>query len=187
MPQETPRTTAAPADRPRNHWMWRNRLNDPFRSLRLREQGVGRGARCAPFITILCFAVLATFVGGGCTSQSTPRQDRPLPAVQAQYAAALTAGRYVSILKAIEASNLDEATSDIDWWIDLAIIELQEIEKSHPRGRWGDVLAGGTKDLPMSHIYKRIAQFRRDHPRRHSVPLNAGEIEMIDAFVRKYQ
>jgi hypothetical protein len=112
--------------------------------------------------------------------------DRPEAALQLQKSLALSAGRYMAILKAMDGGDLDETKKDIDWWIDQAIIELQWLEERHPHGDWGSVQMQGSP-LPIRTFYKRIAQFRRDHPRRHSVPLDAESLKRIEIFVQKYQ
>jgi hypothetical protein len=39
----------------------------------------------------------------------------------------------------------------------------------------------------MKSVYKRIAQYRKNHPRLHTVPLDPAEQRQINAFVEKYQ
>ena len=41
--------------------------------------------------------------------------------------------------------------------------------------------------LPMRDFYKRIARYRRDHPRRHSEPLEVECLKLMDSFVQKYR
>lgn len=86
----------------------------------------------------------------------------------------------------MEGGKLEETKKDVDWWIDQAIIELQWLEERFPAGDWGSVQLQESP-LPMRNFYRRIAQFRRDHPRRHSVPLETDSLKRINKFVEKYQ
>lgn len=137
----------------------------------------------------LCLASLIIWTGGGCTCVSTSNHDRPEAALQLQKSLALSAGRYTTILKAMDKGDREEmenAKNDIDWWIDQAIIELQFLEERYPHGDWAAVQFQDSTTR-MDRFYKRIAQFRRDHPRRHSVPLDAESLKRIEIFVQKYQ
>ncbi len=132
----------------------------------------------------LFLACLVIVAGGGCASPS-PR-DRPAAALQLQKSVVLSAGRYAVILKEMDKGRLDEAKDSLDWWIDMAIIELQLLEEQYPQGDWENAQFQGLP--PTARVfYKQLAQFRRDHPRRHSVPLDRESLRRIDLFVQKYQ
>ena len=99
----------------------------------------------------------------------------------------LTASRYVDILKDLHAGEIDETKRRLDWWIDLAIMEMAMLEEDYPQLQWGEVTVDKEADLKMKSMYRRIAQFRKSHPRRHIVPLEPSELKLIDAFVQKHQ
>jgi hypothetical protein len=138
----------------------------------------------AAFIHVFLFSVLAVTLGVGCAS--APTSNRPEVALQLQKSLLLSACRYTEILKAMDRGDVKAAKDDIDWWIDQAIIELLWLEERYPHGDWDNVQQ---QDAPFSakRFYREIAQFRRDHPRRHSVPLDAKTLGQIEKFVEKYQ
>lgn len=141
----------------------------------------------ALLIKSLCFGAIITALGAGCKSTSPRQRERADVGLQLQRSITLAAGRYVAILKALDAGDLDDAKRDLDWWIDLAILELQALEERYPQGHWEDVPVQGSPDIQMRAFYRQIAQFRRDHPRRHSVPLDADSLKLIAAFLQKHQ
>ena len=139
---------------------------------------------------VLCFASLAIWLAGGCTPSAAHRVDRPDTALQMQRAVALDAARFTGIFRSLESGNVDEidqTKKDMDLWVDQAIIELQHLEEQYPHGDWAAVELRQGSPVRMQSFYKRIADFRRDHPRRHSVQLDAQSLKRIDAFVQKYQ
>jgi hypothetical protein len=112
---------------------------------------------------------------------------RPAAVLQLQKSVAMTAGRYVQILEGLEAGKIREAEKDMDWWLDMAILDLQGIEERHPQGHWSEVTVDKDVELKMKSFYRRIAQYRRSHPRQHLLPLEPSQLNLIDEFVQKYQ
>lgn len=150
------------------------------------NESVESNSMRAVSIISLCFASLTIGIGGGCTSVPVHNPDRPDVALQLQKATALAAGRYTDVLRSLEGGKLEGAKNDIDWWLDQSIIELEFLEERYPHGDWAAVQPRDSP-LRMGSFYKRIAQFRRDHPRRHSVPLDPESLKRIEIFVQKYQ
>jgi hypothetical protein len=125
----------------------------------------------------------------GCATRGHSQLDRPAVKLQLQNSVTLAACRYAAIFQAVESGSTHAVMSDLDWWIDQAIIELQMIEERYPLGSWETVQAPHVPDpeFQMRILYRAIARFRRDHPRRHSVPLDEGSLKRISDFVQKYQ
>ena len=91
-------------------------------------------------------------------------------------------------MEAIQNNNIDQAVEDMDWWVDQAILELQFLEEQYPEKQLEETPIQGTDGtLRMKRIYRNIARFRSEHPRKHIVPLNLQQLEMIDKFVEKYK
>ena len=135
----------------------------------------------------LCIAAVTAAVESGCTSTHAQRPDRPAAALQDQRWAAGTGARYTGLLGCLEDGRLDQAKDDMDLWIDMSILQLQLLEEHHPNGDWAAVKINDS-GLTMRAFYKRIAQYRRDHPRRQqAVPWDAESLKRIEAFVQKYQ
>lgn len=99
----------------------------------------------------------------------------------------LSAGRFIQILDALNAGTTDHAKKDLDWWLDSAILELAALEESDPKEAWGENTMNRDTGLKVKSFYKRIAQYRKNQPRLHSVPLDPAQQRLIDAFVEKYQ
>jgi hypothetical protein len=134
----------------------------------------------------LCLGSLAIWAGGGCVSPPVHKQDRPdVALLQLQKSVTLAAGRYAQIMRLLESGNLDQAKEDMDWWIDQAIIDLQLLEEEHPNVDWAVIQVDSR--LRMGPFYRNLAQFRRDHQRHHSIPLDAESLKRIGTFVKKYQ
>ncbi|MHB1309539.1 MAG: hypothetical protein ACYC23_20900 [Limisphaerales bacterium] len=135
-------------------------------------------------IICVCFASLAAVIGAGCASRAN--RDRPEVGLQLQKSVVLSASRYTAIQRALDAGDLDEIQKDLDWWIDQAILELVLLEDRYPRGDWEAVQLQDSP-LEMRSYYRRLAQFRRNHLRRHSVPLESERLNQIELFTQKYQ
>jgi hypothetical protein len=90
------------------------------------------------------------------------------------------------LFRCLEDGSLDQAKNDMDLWIDMSILQLKLLEEHYPNGDWAAVKLKDT-DIPMRAFYKRIAQYRRDHPSRQPVPWDAENLERIQTFVEKYQ
>ncbi len=127
------------------------------------------------------------FVSAGCTSVAKPKSADSVRDLQLQKSVTLAAGRFSQILDALQAGKTDQAKKDLDWWLDSAILELSALEERDPQEAWGEIAMDSDSELKMKTFYKRIAQYRKSHPRLHSVPLDSAEQKRIDAFVEKYQ
>jgi hypothetical protein len=151
---------------------------------------LSRNARCHAMRSALArnfwFSFVAVTMATGCTSVTAPKDSRPAVALQLQQSLVLSASRYASILEAMDEGRLAETKADIDWWIDQAIIELQWLEERHLDCDWGAVQSKDSP-LPMGTFYRKLAHFRRDHSRQHSIPLEANSFGLIERFVKKYQ
>jgi hypothetical protein len=64
---------------------------------------------------------------------------------------------------------------------------LAALEERDPKEAWGEIAMDSDSGLKMKSVYKRIAQYRKNHPRLHTVPLDPAEQRQINAFVEKYQ
>jgi hypothetical protein len=138
--------------------------------------------------SIAVLLVLVGFsIGSGCTLGTTSKDERSVGALQLQKSLSLTAGRFTQILSALDAGKAEQAKKDLDWWLDLAILELAALEESDPNKQWGEVMIDSDSGLKMKTAYKRLVQYRKSHPRLHSIPLEPAEQRRIDAFVEKYR
>ncbi len=138
-------------------------------------------------IITLCLAALTIAAAAGCNSTRPQKPDRPAIALQEQRSAALTGARYAGVFRCLEDGRLDEAKDDMDLWIDMSILQLQLLEEHYPNGNWAAVRINASGS-PMEAFYKRIAQYRRDHPRRQQgFSWDAESLKRIQAFVEKYQ
>ncbi|EKD25987.1 MAG: hypothetical protein ACD_79C01416G0003 [uncultured bacterium] len=135
----------------------------------------------------LCFICLTLLIFEGYISIQIPKNERPDVALQFQRSDVLTANRYIAILMAFHDRNFENIQNDIDWWLDISIIQLQILEERYPKGNWGDVILNDSPQFTMKTLYKRIAQYRKDNPRRHSYPLDEESIKRIKTFVEKYK
>ena len=91
-------------------------------------------------------------------------------------------------MKAIQNTKVDQALDDMDWWVDQAILQLQFLEEQYPERQLEETLIQGMDGtLRMKRIYRDIARFRNENQRRHIVPLNSQQLEMIEKFVGKYK
>jgi hypothetical protein len=94
--------------------------------------------------------------------------------------------RYTTILEGLDDGRVANTKADIDWWIDQSIIQLQTLEENHPDGDW-EAVQPMDSPLSMGVYYRKIARFRKDHPRQHVIPLDDDSLRLIDKFVDKYQ
>jgi hypothetical protein len=140
------------------------------------------------------FAFITTFVASaglvicsGCASVAKTKDERPAAARQLQHTAMMSAGRYTQILDGLEAGKIEETKKNLDWWLDQEIMDLALLEESYPQGQWGEVTVDRDSELKAKAFYRKIAQYRKNHPRLHSVPLEPAQRRLIDAFVEKYQ
>ncbi len=140
-------------------------------------------------LPIVLLAVVLCAIEVIAVRATTEAEPTPPPATtfQLQRSVMLSAGRYVKILEGLEAGSTEETKDSIDWWIDLSIMELASIEEHFPKHNWGDVSLNEDSVLKMRAAYRQIAQFRRDHPRRHRIPLEPAQLQVIQSFVEKYQ
>lgn len=127
----------------------------------------------------------------GCSTMSRPNtiadECKITAGHQLQKSSVLSAGRYTMLLDAIEKGNIDDAKNDIDYWLDLAIVELQYLEESLPNEAWAETPVQGLEEIKMKKLYGDIARYRLAHPRKHKVPLDDKFIRLIDTFVEKYK
>ena len=91
------------------------------------------------------------------------------------------------LLEAIQKGNVEDARNDIDYWLDLAIVELQHLEESYPNVDWSENPVKNLEEVKMRRIYRDIAQYRLNHPRKHNVPIDDNYKRLIDAFIEKYK
>ena len=149
---------------------------------------VGRRIMQTGSIITLCIVVLSAAVVPGCASTKASGPGRPAAALQDQRSAACAGARYAGLFRDLEDGRLDQAKDDMDLWIDMSILQLQLLEEHYPNGDWAAVKLSHDSDLPMRAFYKRIAQYRRDHPRRQTaVTWDVDSLKRIDTFVQKYQ
>ena len=129
------------------------------------------------FFLFLCFAI-----------HSEAAEDKTDCVLQGQNAASLAAVRYISIIEGIQNGAIEEAIKDMDWWVDQAIMELQYLEEKYPYKHIEQNKPTGPEGIiTYKRIYRDIARYRRDHPRKHKVPLDSHKLKIIDAFVKKYE
>jgi hypothetical protein len=108
--------------------------------------------------------------------------------LQVQNSVTLSSMRYISIIKSIQDGDTNQAVEDMDWWVDMAIIELNYLEEKHPNIHFSEVNVPNTDGvLQMKTLYKKIAKYRNEHPRLHKIPLNSHESKAIESFVEKYK
>ncbi len=91
------------------------------------------------------------------------------------------------LLNLLEIGKVDEAKNDVDYWLDLAIVELQFLEESFPNEAWSETPVQGLEEVKMKKLYGDLARFRLNHPRKHKVPLDANSKRLIDTFIEKYK
>lgn len=107
--------------------------------------------------------------------------------LQVQNSVSLTAGRYISILKAFQSGPFDQSVDNMDWWIDQAILELMFLEETYPDKKLEENFVPGSDGiLQYKKLYQGIAQYRLNNIRRHKVPLDDKLLKIIDDFVKKY-
>jgi hypothetical protein len=106
---------------------------------------------------------------------------------QLQKSSGLSAGRYTMLLDALEKGSVDDARNDIDYWLDMAIVELQYLEEAFPKEDWAGTPIQGLEEVKMKKIYGDIARYRLDHPRKHKIPLDDNFNRRIDTFIEKYK
>jgi len=135
--------------------------------------------------------VLITAVTLGCsanTRPNIPEEDCNIKVgLQLQKSSSLSAGRYTMLLDAIQKGTVDDARNDIDYWLDLAIVELQFLEERYPKTQWAETPLKGLEEVKMRKIYGDIARYRLDHPRKHTIPLDDNLKRLIDTFIEKYK
>jgi len=117
---------------------------------------------------------------------------------QYQKAMSLTLLRFISILENTENSKSEKMKEDVDYWIDLGIVELsfqedENVSKKLPIELQNEInkikhdLNANQPEIPSYElIYRNIARYRKDHPRIHSIPLDEKQKELIDRFIEKY-
>jgi hypothetical protein len=143
------------------------------------------------FFKLFPIVILITSAFLGCSAN--PRPDTSTEdcnvrvGLQLQKSSSLSAGRYTMLLDAIRKGNVDDAKNDIDYWLDLAIIELQFLEESYPNTQWAETPLKGLEEVKMRKIYGDIARYRLDHPRKHTVPLDDNLKRLIDTFIERYK
>jgi hypothetical protein len=137
----------------------------------------------------IVFLIAATFFG--CSTLPRPETSADGCSVkvglQLQRSSSLSAGRYTMLLDAIQKGSVDDAKNDIDYWLDMAIVELQFLEESYPNTQWAETPLKGLEEVKMRKIYGDIARYRFDHPRKHTVPLDENLKRLIDTFIEKYK
>jgi len=106
---------------------------------------------------------------------------------QLQKSSSLSAGRYTMLLDALAKGNVDDAGNDIDYWLDMAIVELQFLEESFPNENWAETPLQGLEEVKMKKIYGDIAHYRLAHPRKHKVPFDDNFRRLIDTFIENYK
>jgi hypothetical protein len=108
--------------------------------------------------------------------------------LQLQKSTLLSTTRYISVYKAIKGyKNLEPTQKDLDWWIDLSILELVTLENLYPDFDWGNVDMDSSVALKAKRFYREIADYRIAQPRLHDVPMKESEIEAIKKFTEKYK
>jgi hypothetical protein len=119
------------------------------------------------------------------TTNQAPVESKSNCPIQAQNSVSLTSIRYISILEAIKNGDVDQASEDMDWWIDQAIIELMYLEESNPGKKIEENPVSDS--LRYKKIYNNIARYRVKNPRIHKVPLDNQQMKMIETFVNNYK
>ncbi len=142
-------------------------------------------------IPICLLLGLITSASLGCSAMSRPNTTVDACKIKAgqqlQKSSNLSASRYTMLLEALDKGNVNEARNDIDYWLDLAIVELQFLEESFPNEEWAEIPIQGLEEVKMKKMYGDIARYRLDHPRKHKVPLDDNFKRLIDAFIEKYK
>ena len=142
---------------------------------------------------ILIFLIigLVALASLGCSAQPHPNTAiddcKIKTGHQLQKSSSLSAGRYTMLLDALDKSNVDDARNDIDYWLDMAIVELQFLEESLPNENWAETPLQGLEEVKMKKIYGDLARYRLAHPRKHKVPLDDNFRRLIDTFIEKYK
>ena len=139
---------------------------------------------------LLTFAfILSTFLG--CASDHKRKASdlsNPDCSLQVQNSVTLQTSRYISIMENIQEGNTNKAVEDIDWWIDLAIIELNYLDEKYPDKNLSEIKIPNTDgDLEFKRVYKKIVEYRKKNPRTHNKLLNSHESKAIESFVEKYK
>jgi hypothetical protein len=127
----------------------------------------------------------------GCSAMSRPNTDADDCKIksghQLQKSSSLSAGRYTMLLDTLEKGNVDDARNDIDYWLDMAIVELQYLEETFPTEDWAGTPIQGLEEIKMKKIYGDIARYRLAHPHKYKVPLDDNFKRLIDTFIEKYK
>jgi hypothetical protein len=135
--------------------------------------------------------VLAASAVLGCSAASHPNigvdECNIKVGHQLQKSSSLSGARYSMLLDAIHKGNVDDARNDIDYWLDLAIVELQFLEETYPNTQWAETPVKNLEEVKMRKIYGDIARYRLEHPRKHTVPLDDNFKRLIDTFIEKYK
>jgi hypothetical protein len=111
----------------------------------------------------------------------------PASALQLQKSVALAAGRYVSIYEKIASGKGDEGQKDLDYWVDMSILELSALGNAYPDSHLDEVRIDSESDLPIKAFYRRLAQYRGNHQRIHINSMTPAELQAIDRFIQKYK
>ncbi len=134
--------------------------------------------------------VLFIFILTGCSSTNSKVSslNESDCSLQVQHSVTLSAHRFIGVMGAIRNNNTDQADKDMDWWVDQAILELQFLEEKYPEKQLEKNPVPRTDGtLIMKRLYRDIARYRNDNQRKHLVPLNSRQLEIIDEFVKKYK
>ena len=149
-------------------------------------------------VLIIIFLSLLACSTKGNNCQSTKEIFETGAAYHHQKSMALTLLRYISIIENIENSKTQKTREDIDHWIDLGIIELsfqddENVRRELPLELQNEInklkqdLMTLQPETPSKElIYRKIAKYRKEHSRIHSVPLDTNQINLIDKFIKKY-
>ena len=150
-------------------------------------------------LIITCLLVYSSILG--CSSKGSDyTKDAFLAGAEYQHkkATSLTLLRYISIIEDTENSKTNKIREDVDYWIDLGIIELNfqenaKASKKLPSELQNEInkikkdLNTNQPDAPSDElINSKIAKYRKEHPRIHSIPLDEKQKKLIDNFVKKY-
>ena len=142
------------------------------------------------FLLNITATVLLIILLTGCssTNPNVSSLNESDCSLQVQNSVTLSAQRFIGVMWAIRNDSTDQAVKDMDWWIDQSILELQFLEKTYPEKQLEKNLVPGTDGtFIMKRLYRDIARYRNANQRKHLVPLNSMQLEIIDDFVKKYK
>lgn len=142
------------------------------------------------FNLLLTFAFIFSALIGCSVDHKGKDSDLSNPdcLLQLQKSLSLQSSRYISIMENIQNGNTNKAVEEIDWWIDLAIIELNYLDEKYPDKDLSETKIPSTYGtFKFKRIYKEIAGYRNKNTRTHKKPLNSHESKAIENFVEKYK